>query len=526
MNNIAAVGTVTGTGSRWQIGSDLPVGDMQGRGELQIASGGVVSCWEVSIGKQSGSEGFVTVNGNGSMLQNSVNLFVGDSGRGSLLITNGGVASNPIGHIGRNSYSEGLVTVGGVNSKWQSPTLYVGTGGKGELRVTGGGVVSNSWGIIGFNSTNAEGLVTVSGTGSQWLNSQTLSVGDRGKGELRIAGGGTVKVGPTGAGALILASDSTSPRGILSIGGALGQAALPAGTLQAGSITCGTGIGAKLVNFNHTETNHIFSVRLSGSLEVRQNSGTTILAGTNTHTGNTVISNGSLAIAEGGTLTFLIGGNGTNNAVLGTGSFQASGSFTFNLSTASTNAGHQWTIVAPSIAASFGTNFTVAGFHGTNGNWTNSTNGVEYVFKQSTRVLSVQPMNSYNAWGNYWRNLHPGFTNTAKTADPDGDGFSGDLEFSFDGNPAVGTTALLAAVKSGTNAVFTWAQRKNPPGGATYAVKETSNPAAGPWTNSLVTISNSANQSGLNIPADYERKEFRVPAASGRFFRVQATLAP
>jgi hypothetical protein len=40
-----------------------------------------------------------------------------------------------------------------------------------------------------------------------------------------------------------------------------------------------------------------------------------------------------------------------------------------------------------------------------------------------------------------------------------------------------------------------------------------------------VTVSNSANTNGLNIPADYERKEFVVPAAGNGFYRVQATIA-
>ena len=100
------------------------------------------------------------------------------------------------------------------------------------------------------------------------------------------------------------------------------------------------------------------------------------------------------------------------------------------------------------------------------------------------------------------------------------------MEFAFDGNPAVGSPALLTAVKACTNAIFNYAARKNPPGGATYQVKTTTNLATGPWTNSPVTVSNSANQAGLNIPADYERKEFVVPATGTDFYRVEATIEP
>lgn len=52
--------------------------------------------------------------------------------------------------------------------------------------------------------------------------------------------------------------------------------------------------------------------------------------------------------------------------------------------------------------------------------------------------------------------------------------------------------APLTAAKLGTNTVFNYVARKVPPGGATYQVQSTGNLTNG-WTNSAVTVSNSAN---------------------------------
>lgn len=68
--------------------------------------------------------------------------------------------------------------------------------------------------------------------------------------------------------------------------------------------------------------------------------------------------------------------------------------------------------------------------------------------------------------------------------------------------PTTGSPAFLTAVKVGRNSVFNYVARQNPPGGVAYQVKATTNLATGPWTNSTVTVSNSANQSRLNVPAD------------------------
>jgi autotransporter-associated beta strand protein len=256
--------------------------------------------------------------------------------------------------------------------------------------------------------------------------------------------------------------------------------------------------------------------------------GTLVLAGPAAHLGDTVVSAGALELGATGSLAFTIGGNGTNNALSGTGTALLDGTLLFDLEGASTTDGDSWNVIASSVGKTYGPGFLVGGFDGAGGTWTLATNGVTYQFVESTGVLSVSgdaPVDNYAAWVGYWQTASGGtFTDTAGDADPDGDGFDNNMEFAFDGNPTVGTPALLTATKSGADAVFNFVARKDPPGGATYQVQSTADLAVGPWTNSAVTVSNSLNQTGILVPAEYERREFTVPASSKNFYRVQGTI--
>jgi hypothetical protein len=57
-------------------------------------------------------------------------------------------------------------------------------------------------------------------------------------------------------------------------------------------------------------------------------------------------------------------------------------------------------------------------------------------------------------------------------------------------------------------------------------VKSTTNLATGPWTNAAVTVTNAGDQSGINLPSDYTRREFTVPGVGNLFFQVEASFTP
>ncbi|MCA9206194.1 MAG: hypothetical protein KDA59_24245, partial [Planctomycetales bacterium] len=125
------------------------------------------------------------------------------------------------------------------------------------------------------------------------------------------------------------------------------------------------------------------------------------LLGENTLTGNVNVS-GKLRLGTTGSLTFDIGSNGVNNAVVGTGWAEFNGVFHFDLTGASSTLGDSWTIVDVA-APSFGSSFGVAGFTEINDVWTSGM----YRFAESTGILSV----------------------SAAPGDVNGDGFVNDVDY-------------------------------------------------------------------------------------------------
>jgi hypothetical protein len=232
-----------------------------------------------------------------------------------------------------------------------------------------------------------------------------------------------------------------------------------------------------------------------------------------------VVSNGQLELATNGWLRFAIGATGVNNSVSGAGSAFFRGNFLFDLAAAGTNTGDTWTIVSVTTP-SYDGSFQVSGFTNSGGTWTRTTNGVTYQFVQATGVLSIPGAGPTNAYGQ-WLTNYPSLTgtNTNAAADPDGDGFANGSEFAFGGNPTVGSPALMAAQKSGTNANISFIAATN---AVTYTVRTTTNLASGPWTNAAVTLSNSPDQSGVLL-TNYVRRQFTVPASSNAFYKVEAS---
>jgi len=119
----------------------------------------------------------------------------------------------------------------------------------------------------------------------------------------------------------------------------------------------------------------------------------TIANSSNTFTGS-LVNHGRLVLADGANLNFVVGANGVNNSVSGTGPETTfDGRFAFDLSGASTNVGDSWTIVTAS-PRSFGGTFAVDGFDlvggGTGaGKWQAAAKGAIYSFDTASGVLQV-----------------------------------------------------------------------------------------------------------------------------------------
>jgi autotransporter-associated beta strand protein/T5SS/PEP-CTERM-associated repeat protein len=283
--------TVTGAGSVLvQVFNDFNVGASASGRQLVVSNGGTVGTLIGVIGRNStASNNEATVTGSNSLWTNSTSIYVGYDGSGnSLVISNGGTAIGYTVFIGTfASSSNNSVLVTGANSRLNtSSTLYFGYGGSGgnSLVISNGGTVAASSSDIGVSSINNSALVT--GAGSLWTNSGTLRLGPNNTNNaLTVSDGGTLA-----ASAISIAANAIGSSGTLNIG-RFGTNDT-AGTITAPTIAFGAGTG--VINLNQSDATTI-TAAISGNGAVKQlGTGTTTLSASNTYTGDTTISAGTL----------------------------------------------------------------------------------------------------------------------------------------------------------------------------------------------------------------------------------------
>ncbi len=169
--------TVDGAGSMWTNTYDLTIGQ-RGSGTLNITNGAQMSTggYAFSMGEDSYSSGVLTVAGAGSSLTTSSYRFdVGDYGNGVMTISDGGQVSSVNASIGY--HGTGTVTVDGPGSVWNNTsTLYVGESGDGSLAITNGGQVNSGASYIAYSSLSM-GSAIVDGADSTWNIDGDLTFG-------------------------------------------------------------------------------------------------------------------------------------------------------------------------------------------------------------------------------------------------------------------------------------------------------------------------------------------------------------
>jgi T5SS/PEP-CTERM-associated repeat protein len=159
---------VTGSGSRWNVQTDLTIGRLLGGNRLIVSNGAAVWSGNGLIGNISTAlNNQVLVTGAGSVWSNQNDLMVGDFGPGNrLVVTNGGTVSASNLFIGFTSFStNNRVTVDGGTLRVTNAT------GTGVLDVRRGTNVLNT-GLI-----EADRLLVTNTSGRFVFNGGTLAVG-------------------------------------------------------------------------------------------------------------------------------------------------------------------------------------------------------------------------------------------------------------------------------------------------------------------------------------------------------------
>ena len=113
---------------------------------------------------------------------------VGREGNGKLAVTNGAYLVSHTTFIGREDGSRGTLTIDGEDSLWWCHgTIFVGYSGTGSFSITGGAVAHTRYSSIGGQSL---GHATIDGVGSMW----TTSWVDVRNGILDIKHGGLIRL--------------------------------------------------------------------------------------------------------------------------------------------------------------------------------------------------------------------------------------------------------------------------------------------------------------------------------------------
>lgn len=247
--------------------------------------------------------------------------------------------------------------------------------------------------------------------------------------------------------------------------------------------------------------------------------GVTIEAGGELAPGNAsagpIAVSGSLSLAAGSTANMEIDSLVDYDRVTSSSASALNGTVNVTFTTNFTPAPGSFQLFTGTVSGS--PTLTVPALADTNLVWVTNSFATTGAIGISNASVSLTPYGS-------WLTNYPALTgaNTNGAADPDGDGFNNNLEFAFNGNPTVGTPSLLAVSNASGVANFRFVATTN---GVSYQVQSTTDLSAGPWTNSPVSVTNAADQSGIT-PAlsGYVRKSFSANATGKLFYRVAATI--
>ncbi|NUQ37434.1 MAG: hypothetical protein HUU23_06465 [Caldilineales bacterium] len=140
--------------------------------------------------------------GNGTSLNGTGRLTIGDEGAGELFVTAGGHLTSAEARIGGLlATGTGTADVGGDGSLWETGNIAVGYGISGTLDIQYGGRVNSndayvSWGVLSEDSqVTVNSISAVTGQPALWALQGSLFVGQTDFGSVEVLDGGSLYVG-------------------------------------------------------------------------------------------------------------------------------------------------------------------------------------------------------------------------------------------------------------------------------------------------------------------------------------------
>ncbi len=347
-------------------GGQLQLAGLSGTGTINTDSGVVAT---INTPIVNGSSQSLTKAGGGTLVITTANIYGGGTtiSGGTLQLGNGGTTGSIVGTVVDDgifaiNHSNGYAILDVISGSGQFQQLGAGTTillvpqsytglttiTAGTLALTGTGNIASSSGVVANGAFDISGvdaagtsIKTLSGSGSVALGIKTLTLTNAsgnfagsigGNGHITIAAGTETLSGINGYNGL-----TTISGGTLALAGA-GSIATSSGVVDNGTFDIsgtnsgasiktlsGSGIvalGARTLTLTAASGNFAGVIGGSGGFTLASIAGgTEILSGTNTYTGPTSVTDGTLNIAATGSITSNVTNNGTfNNAGTVTGS--------------------------------------------------------------------------------------------------------------------------------------------------------------------------------------------------------------
>ncbi len=197
--------TLTVSGGLLNIGAN-------GQGGASISDGAKINTsGSAVIGTETTGDGSLNIGGEGSKLITGAQLQVGRQGQGSLQVVDRATVDVKGLYIDSGSNKQSSATITGFSSVQAHDLVRVATQGNASLSIMQSGQLLSQSGEIG---AGGEGIVTITGSGSNWTCDSGIDVGVTSKGTLEITSGGKVSA------SLVTLGEFPGSDGTLTIDGA------------------------------------------------------------------------------------------------------------------------------------------------------------------------------------------------------------------------------------------------------------------------------------------------------------------